>query len=40
MSIGLGNVTSRIKLYYKNGSDVEINSQEQKGTEVILKLVF
>lgn len=40
MSIGLGNVTSRIKLYYKNGSDVEINSQEQEGTEVILKLVF
>lgn len=40
MSIGLGNVTSRIKLYYKNGSDVEINSQEQKGTEVILKLIM
>lgn len=40
MSIGLVNVTSRIKLYYKNGSDVEINSQENDGTEVILKLVF
>lgn len=39
-SIGLGNVSSRIKLYYKKGSGVEINSEEQKGTEVILKLIM
>ena len=38
VSIGLGNVNSRIKLYYKNGSGIEINSSVGQGTEVCLKL--
>lgn len=38
VSIGLGNVNSRIKLYYKNGSGIEINSSIGQGTEVCLKL--
>lgn len=40
VSIGLANVNSRIKLYYKEGSGITINSTAGQGTEVCIKLVM
>jgi two-component system sensor histidine kinase YesM len=39
-SIGLGNVNSRIRLFYKKGSGLSINSQLDKGTEVKITLIL
>jgi len=39
-SIGIGNVNSRIKLYYKEGSGMDVESIVGQGTKVSIKLIM